>query len=256
MFPLNDDNPTELFPFITLAFIAACAVVWLVVQGAGMSEAALVQSVCELGAIPGEMTGAVRPGTTISLGEGLACRAGGLTWSAALTSMFLHGGWLHLIGNLWFLWIFGNNVEDSMGHSRFIVFYLLTGLVATAAHVLSQPDSPVPTVGASGAISGIMGAYLVLYPRAKVNTLVFLIIILRVIKIPAAVFLGLWFAMQLLSSLTPQAPGGGGVAFWAHIGGFVAGAVLIKLFTNRQLVEAKRAGVVLPRGDIRHGGWV
>ena len=169
--------------------------------------------------------------------------------------MFLHGSWMHLIGNMWFLWIFGNNIEDSMGHLRFLVFYLLTGVLASAAHILSDPTSAIPTVGASGAISGILGAYFLLYPKAKVRTLVFLVIILKVIKLPAFVFLGLWFAMQLLSSLQPQAEGGGGVAFWAHIGGFVAGLLLIKLFENRQLVDAKHSGIVLDPHEIRGRGW-
>ena len=255
MFPLKDDNPTELVPFVTLAIIAVCVWVWVQVQGAGFQESAFLESICTLGAIPAEVTGAVSPGQRLPLGEGAACVAGGTTWGALLTSIFLHGGWLHLLGNLCFLWIFGNNIEDSMGHTRFVVFYLLTGLIASGAHVLSAPASTVPTVGASGAISGIMGAYMVLYPKAKVNTLIFLIIIIRIVKVPAALFLGLWFAIQLVSSFAPQ-EGGGGVAFWAHIGGFVAGAVLVKLFENRQLVGAKRAGVVLPRAEIRHGGWM
>ena len=255
MFPLKDDNPTEMVPYVTLAIIVACVVVWVQVQGAGMSESAFVGSICDLGAIPAEVTGAVTPGQRLPLGQGVSCVAGGYTWAALFTSLFLHGGWLHLIGNMWFLWIFGNNVEDSMGHTRFVIFYLFTGLLATAAHVVSAPDSAIPTVGASGAISGIMGAYMVLYPKAKVDTFIFLLIFVKIIKVPAALFLGLWFVMQLGSSFAPTGAGGG-VAFWAHIGGFVAGAVLIKLFENRQLVTAKKAGVVLPRATIRHSGWM
>ncbi|HZD03777.1 MAG TPA: rhomboid family intramembrane serine protease, partial [Longimicrobiales bacterium] len=162
MFPLRDDNPTELFPVVTLAIIAACTAVWLWIQGGGFDPRTLTDSLCALGAIPAEITGAGGAGAY----RGSPCGPGGLTWPALLTSMFLHGGWMHLIGNMWFLWIFGNNVEDSMGHLRFVVFYLLCGMVAAVAHVISAPASGLPVVGASGAISGVMGAYLVLYPRA------------------------------------------------------------------------------------------
>lgn len=169
--------------------------------------------------------------------------------------MFLHASWLHLIGNLWFLWIFGNNVEDSMGHSRFLAFYLLTGVLAALGHVATDPTSTGPMVGASGAISAIMGAYIVLYPRARVATFVFLFIFIRVVELPAVLFLGLWFAYQLLAGAT-QAGGAGGVAFWAHITGFIAGAVLILIFRNPTLVRAKRAGVRLSGGGSASGGWL
>ncbi len=248
MFPIKDDNPTEIFPLFTLLIIGVCTAVWIMIQGAGMSEPALVGSVCELGAIPAEITGRG--------GLGGQCRFGGLTWSALFTSMFLHGSWMHLIGNMWFLWIFGNNIEDSMGRLRFLLFYVLTGLAAAVAHLISAPASLVPVVGASGAISGIMGAYLVLYPKARVLTLVPLGFILRVWPIPAWVMLGYWFLLQALSAAaTPAQADGGGVAFWAHVGGFVAGVVLVKPFERRELVEAKRAHVRLPRERIQHGGW-
>ena len=248
MLPIKDDNPPEIFPLFTLLILGACVGVWILVQGAGASEAALVGSVCELGAIPAEITGrgAVRG----------ACRLGGLTWGALLTSMFLHGSWMHLIGNMWFLWTFGNNVEDSMGRFRFLAFYLLTGLAAAATHLVSDPTSGIPVVGASGAISGIMGAYLVLYPHARVVTLVPLGFFLHMMRIPAWVMLGYWFLIQALSAAaTPAQAGGGGVAFWAHVGGFVAGLALVKLFDRPDLVQAKRAHVRLPRERIRHGGW-
>jgi len=176
MFPLHDDNPTEIFPVITVLIIGATVGAWWLLQGAGLSRDAMVGSVCSLGAIPAEITGWLAswtggalggPATGIAQGAvdgGSPCSLGGLTWGALFTSIFMHGGWMHLIGNLWFLWIFGNNVEDSMGHLRFVVFYLVTGLVAAMAHVVMNPSSTVPMVGASGAISGIMGAYLVLYP--------------------------------------------------------------------------------------------
>ena len=254
MFPLRDENPTELFPVFTLLLIAVNVAVWFLIQGAGMSMEALEQSVCTYGAIPAEITG--RAGTLPESlrGYGPPCPTGGLTWGAAVTSMFLHGGWMHLIGNMWFLWIFGNNVEDSMGRLRFLLFYLLTGLAATAAHIFTSPGSLIPMVGASGAISGIMGAYLVLYPRVRVYTLFFFFIFIRVIPLPAWIMLVYWFALQLLMGAYTPADGGG-VAFWAHVGGFVAGLVLVKLFENRQLVRAKRAKVKLRPSEIRHHGW-
>jgi membrane associated rhomboid family serine protease len=246
--PLKDDNPTEITPFFTMILIGACVAVWVLIQGAGASEPRLVASVCELGAIPAEITNSPDTG-----GE---CRLGGLTWGALLTSMFLHGSWMHLIGNMWFLWIFGNNIEDSMGHLRFLAFYLLTGLAAAGAHVLTDASSTVPVVGASGAISGIMGAYLVLYPRARVLIPLIFGFFVRMTWLPAWLMLGYWFLVQALSAAaTPADAGGGGVAFMAHIGGFVAGAALVKLFERHELVQAKRAHVKLNKSQIAHGGW-
>jgi membrane associated rhomboid family serine protease len=162
-----------------------------------------------------------------------------------LTSMFLHGGWMHLIGNSLYLWVFGNNVEDSMGRFRFPIFYLLCGLAAAAAHIFVAPTSPVPTVGASGAISGILGAYLVLYPRAHVRMFFYFLIFFRVFLIPAWMVLLWWFATQVLSGLpelmqvNPEVSGG--TAFWAHVGGFVAGVLLVKPFENDALVVERKA---------------
>jgi len=252
LFPLHDENPTEITPIVTIAVVAICSLVWLIVQGANLTEGAMLSSICRFGAIPAEITGQV----SILAAEGQAsdCTPGGLTWQALLTSMFLHGGWMHLIGNMWFLWVFGNNIEDSMGHTRFIAFYLITGLIASLVHVYSDPGSAIPTIGASGAISGIMGAYLVLYPKVRVQVLLILVILIRVFPMPAWVMLGYWFVLQIFSSAM-QPTGGGGVAFGAHIGGFVAGVVLIKMFARPQLVEAKRSGVVLPPSEIPKRGW-
>jgi len=246
MFPLRDDNPTELLPIFTIGIILACVAVWVYIQGGGLSPEALDTSICAFGAIPVEVTG--------QAGGTGPCRQGGLTWQALVTSMFLHGSWMHLLGNLWFLWIFGNNVEDSMGHLRFLAFFLVTGVLAALAHVLLNPMSALPMVGASGAISAIMGAYVVLYPRARVHTLFFFVIFIRVIPLPAWLMLGYWLLIQVVSTASLPSTGGG-VAYGAHIGGFVAGAVLILLFRNRKLVGAKRSGVVLARGDLDRGGW-
>jgi membrane associated rhomboid family serine protease len=249
MFPLKDENPTEIFPFFTLLLIGANVAAWVYIQGAGLEQGALMESVCRYGAVAADLTGEATPAGVTS-----PCPVENIGWPGTLTSMFLHGSWLHLIGNLWFLWIFGNNIEDSMGRFRFLLFYILTGLAAAGAQVVSAPGSPIPMVGASGAISGIMGAYLVLYPRVKVHTLFIIIILIKIIRLPAWVLLGYWFLIQLM--LGTQAPAhGAGVAFWAHVGGFAAGVVLVKPFENRQLVNAKRSKRQLQPHEIRGGGW-
>jgi membrane associated rhomboid family serine protease len=163
--------------------------------------------------------------------------------------MFLHGGWMHLIGNMWFLWIFGNNIEDSMGHVRFVVFYLLCGIAAALLQVAVNPSSVIPMVGASGAISGVMGAYLVLYPRVRVFTMVPLGFFITTVALPAWTMLLYWIAIQVVGGLFGTMAGGegGGVAFWAHVGGFVAGLVLIKLFARREDVAAHRSQHWEPR---------
>jgi membrane associated rhomboid family serine protease len=150
------------------------------------------------------------------------------------TSMFMHGGWMHLIGNMLYLWVFGDNVEDSMGHGRFVVFYLLCGVAAVLAQALPDPSSTIPMVGASGAISGVLGAYLLLYPHARVLVAIPLGFFLHTMRIPAGLVLVLWFGLQLLSNVMAQ-PGQGGVAFRAHIGGFIAGMILIPIFKQRRV---------------------
>jgi membrane associated rhomboid family serine protease len=248
MFPLRDDNPAVLTPFVTVGIIAVNALAWIFIQGMG-SEPALVRSVCSLGFIPGEVLQRIPPGTRVQLGPDVSCVVGGgASWHTALTSMFLHGGWFHLIGNMWFLWVFGNNIEDSMGHLRFVVFYVLSGLAAVAAQTLADPGSAIPMVGASGAISGVMGAYIVLYPTIRVHMLVFLGFFITRIVIPAWVMLGYWFLLQVLGGSVGQiGEEGGGVAFWAHAGGFIAGAILIWVFRNRQLVAQR------DRHEVWHG---
>jgi membrane associated rhomboid family serine protease len=245
MIPISDDNPTLRTPVVTYLLLAAIALVWLFLQGAGFNTEALAASVCNLGMVPGELTGLAQLGFGIPISERHACviDAEPINRLTPLTSMFLHGGWGHIIGNGLFLWVFGNNVEDSMGRGRFLVFYLLCGLVAAGAHVLVDPASPVPTVGASGAISGVLGAYLVLYPRVRVKLLFPIFFLLTFISLPAYVVLIYWFVLQVITGL-PQLMAlrpeiSGGVAVWAHIGGFVAGAVLIKLFENRRYTEQR-----------------
>ena len=247
MFPISDDNPTLRTPIVTYLILGGCVFVWLFFQGAGFNTTALAVSVCNWGMVPGELTGLAPLGFAVPLGEGLACVIDNdvINRLTPISSMFLHGGWGHIIGNCLFLWVFGNNVEDSMGRFRFVIFYVLCGLVAAGAHVLIDPGSPVPTVGASGAISGVLGAYLVLYPRVRVKLLFPIFIILTFISLPAWVVLIYWFVLQVITGL-PQLMAlrpeiSGGVAVWAHIGGFVAGVVLIKLFENRRYTSERTA---------------
>jgi membrane associated rhomboid family serine protease len=247
MFPYRDENETQRLAIVTGSIIALNVFAWLFVQGAG-SSTALARSVCELGLIAGELTGALPPGTQFPMGEGLACATDpGRQVSHVLTHMFLHGSWMHLLGNMWFLWLFGNNIEDSMGHLRFLAFYLLCGFAAAAAQILTNPSSPIPMVGASGAISGVMGAYLVLYPTVRVYTLVPLGFFITSMALPAWVMLGYWFLIQFVSGLVDVGGEGGGVAFWAHVGGFVAGLVLVKLFARSDYVAEHQAHHWRPR---------
>jgi membrane associated rhomboid family serine protease len=241
MFPYHDENETQRTPYVTYALIAVNALVWLFVQGAG-TTLALARSVCELGLIPGELTGMVPPGTPFPMGEGLVCLTDpGRQIGNVFTSMFLHGSWMHMLGNMWFLYIFGNNIEDSMGHGRFVVFYLACGVAAALLQVFVGPDSAIPMVGASGAISGVMGAYLVLYPRVRVYAFVPIGLIPISVALPAWTMLLYWAALQFLGGLFRlAAERQGGVAFWAHIGGFVAGLVLIKLMARPDDVRAHR----------------
>ena len=246
MLPISDDNPTLHTPWMTYVLLVVTLGAWVLLQGAGLSEYRLAASVCNLGMVPAELTGGRAPGFQVPLGQGLACVVDteSINWFTPLISMFLHGSWGHILGNLWFFWVFGNNIEDSMGPLRFLVFYLLCGLLAAATHVLTHSTSPVPTVGASGAISGVLGAYLVLYPHARVNILFWIVVFIRVIPVPAWMALLWWFGWQVISglpALSPMRPDvSGGVAFWAHVGGFVAGMLLVKLFENPVLVAKRR----------------
>ncbi len=236
MFPIRDDNPTFLTPYVTYGIIGVNAIVWVLVQGMG-ADPMLSRSVCELGLIPGALLGTVPAGTEFQIsGTGYCVIGDASVWYTPLTSMFMHGGWLHVIGNMWFMWVFGDNVEDSMGHVRFVVFYLLCGLAAAAVQMATNPDSAVPMVGASGAIGGVMGAYILLYPRVNVHMLIFFGFFITRFAVPAIWMLGYWFLIQVISGLGALGGRGGGVAFWAHIGGFVGGALLILVFRNPELL--------------------
>ena len=243
MFPYKDENPTVLPPVVTVAIIALNVIAWAVVQGLG-TAGPLVRSVCELGLVPGELLQTVAPGTGTALGPDLICVVDPQpNYFTLVSSMFLHGGWFHLIGNMMFLWVFGNNIEDAMGHVKFALFYLVSGLAAAGAQMAVNPDSTIPMVGASGAVSGVLGAYLVLYPRARIYTFVVLGFFMSTVQLPAYVMLGYWIVLQVLGGL-PALAGmeKGGVAFFAHIGGFVAGLVLVKLLETREHREREGLG--------------
>ena len=248
MFPLKDDIPTRRFPILTVAIIAINVVMFFVFQEAFFgSQEVFDLRVVEYGAIPYEISHPGDQCLQISATE-LGCTSddAGLapTWLTVLTSMFMHGGLLHLGGNMLFLWIFGNNIEDSMGRVRFIAFYLLGGIAAVLAQTAIDPDAAVPTIGASGAVAAVLGAYALLYPRARVVTLIFIIVFFTIIELPALLVLGAWFLLQALngaSELSTPVGEGGGVAYFAHIGGFVFGLAAIKLFANREHEDYERA---------------
>ncbi|MDO8737254.1 MAG: rhomboid family intramembrane serine protease [Thermoleophilia bacterium] len=216
MLPFKDNIPTERFPLITVIFIAINIAVFLyelTLDASGQLDAFLT----EYGMTPYEIT------------NGVSLVPRGLpVYITLITSMFLHGGWLHLGGNMLYLWIFGNNVEDSMGRFRFVIFYLGCGLLAGLAQIAIDPASDIPNVGASGAIAGVLGGYLLLYPRARVTTLVFLIVFITVVQLPAIFVLLFWFLFQLFYGLSNLGSSTGGVAYFAHIGGFIAGLLAIK----------------------------
>lgn len=236
MFPIRDDNPAVLTPYVTYAIVILNTLVWVFVQGLGASPQ-LSASICQFGLIPAELLQNLPDQARIALGPETYCVPGDSpNWLTPLTSMFMHGGWLHIIGNMWFMWIFGDNVEDSMGHFRFALFYILCGLAASALQVISAPESAIPMVGASGAIGGVMGAYILLFPRVRVHLLLILGFFVTTVAVPAVLMLGYWFALQLISGVATIGSDEGGVAFWAHIGGFVAGAGLALIFKDNKLL--------------------
>jgi len=244
MIPLKDNIPTDRFPLVTVALILANIAVYILLtrHGGSLTSGPDTHEVVKYGAIPFAIT---HPGWHCGVtpdGTALRCLHAGLpgalpTWQTVFTAMFMHASILHIAGNMLFLWIFGNNVEDSMGRARFIIFYLGGGLAATALQVAVQPNSVAPTIGASGAIAAVLGGYILLYPRARVLTVVFIILFFTVIELPAVFMLGIWFLQQAVfgaAGLTNPAGGGGGVAYFAHIGGFAFGLTLVRLFASRR----------------------
>ena len=220
MIPLKDDNPIRSTPFVNYGLLASCIAVFIWQVSLGPQAQAAIYA---YGLIPDVLLGdATLPAELRQVPA----------WLTVFTSMFMHGGWMHLLGNMLYLWIFADNVEDRFGHGRFLAFYLLCGIGAALAQALPDPDSQIPMVGASGAISGVLGAYLLMHPRAHVLVLIPLGFFTQLVRLPAMLVLGLWFAMQLVSEMFAQE--GAGVAFRAHIGGFVAGMLLQPLFRRRR----------------------
>ena len=244
MFPLKDNIPTDRAAIVTIALIAINIIVYFVLQKGGIFSGPDDAIVVDYGAIPYEFT---HPGMECAIaGQEIVCEGQeGVSgdapaqppfWITAFSSMFMHGSILHLGGNMLFLWIFGNNVEDSMGRARYIAFYLLGGLAAIGAQILVDTDAAIPTIGASGAVAAVLGGYLLLYPRARVVTLIFIIFFFTIIELPALLILGFWFVQQIafgFYGVANPTGGGGGVAYFAHIGGFAFGLLAIKLFASR-----------------------
>ncbi len=217
MIPLKDNTPTSSFPFITILIIIVNTTIFFFQTSLGPFAGELF--VFKTGAIPYEIVRLTDIGPKALLAPPFTL----------LTAIFVHGSFFHLAGNMLYLWIFGNNIEDSIGHVRFGLFYILAGILASLFHILTNVDSTVPMVGASGAIAGILGAYFVLHPRSEILTLIFFFFFIHIVRIPAIIFLGLWFAFQLFSSHS-----GGGVAWYAHIGGFITGVVMIFFFRKKR----------------------
>jgi len=240
MFPYKDENPTERPAVVTVAIIIANILAFILVQGAG-AQGLLARSVCELGLTPGELLRTAPVGSGVQLAPGFSCLVGPTPhYGTILTSMFMHGGWFHLAGNMWFLWVFGNNIEDAMGHVKFVFFYLICGTAAAATQTFLSPHSVVPMVGASGAISGVLGAYILLYPRVRVHTLIILPIYITTVALPAYVMLGYWALLQLVGGLGSLSEiETGGVAFFAHVGGFLAGLILIRVFVSEDVLRRR-----------------
>jgi membrane associated rhomboid family serine protease len=235
-FPLRDLNPTERFPVVTVGLIALNVLVFLYELALGSRLGAFIAA---YGVVPYEITHfadlvGTDPETSIVHFPGPP-----IPQLTLFSSMFIHGGLLHIIGNMLYLWIFGNNIEDILGPVKFLLFYLVCGLAAAFAQIIPNPNSTVPMVGASGAVAGVLGAYLIAYPHARVLTLVFLFIFIRVMMIPAGVLLAFWFIIQAFSGVASLGVKGGGVAWFAHIGGFIAGVVLIRLMAAQQLARRR-----------------
>jgi membrane associated rhomboid family serine protease len=245
VFPLKDNIPTDRLAIVTIALIVLNVIVYFLLQKGGIFSGPDDGIVVDWGAIPYEFTNGGKQ--CAIAGQAIACEGmAGVegtapdqpaTWVTAFSSMFMHGSLLHLGGNMLFLWIFGNNVEDSMGPVKFVIFYLLGGLAAIAAQIAIEPNAAVPTIGASGAVAAVLGGYILLYPRARVVTIIFIVFFFTILELPALLILGFWFVQQLafgFYGVANPTGGGGGVAYFAHIGGFVFGLLAIKLFASRQ----------------------
>lgn len=228
-FPIYDHNPVDRVPVVTYVIIGLNVAVWLFAQGAGIVPALYDRTLCHFALVSGDLLGLIPFGSWTSLESGAVCVFDGKpNFFTLITHMFMHGGWLHIIGNMWYLWIFGDNIENALGRIRFVIFYLLCGIVAAGAQMATDFDSVRPMIGASGAVCGVLGAYILLHPRSRIKVLLFFFI---VIEIPAVIVLGLYFAIQVYFGLFSTDLG---VAYWAHIGGFVVGLALVNLMKKKE----------------------
>lgn len=230
MIPIRDDVPSRTYPVVTIGLIVTNVIIFL--MEISMGSSGLQRFAYDHGLIPVYVT-AFAQGVDVSAGQ---------AFFPFLSSIFLHGGWLHLIGNMWFLWIFGDNVEDRLGHTRFLVFFIVCGVVGNLAHYAFNSMSQVPAIGASGAVAGVLGVYLISYPGARILTLIPLFLLWPLIELPALVFVGFWFILQFLNGIGSAviSTATGGVAWWAHIGGFIAGILIFRLFRPRPKVSYRR----------------
>jgi membrane associated rhomboid family serine protease len=252
MLPLRDNIPTARTPYVTYGLIVANVLVYFFWQKGGITlgDPSSPHYICQLqewAAIPFEVT---HPGDQVQIAQGCPSPPDAPTYLTIFTAMFMHGGLLHLGGNMLFLWIFGNNVEDAMGPVKFLIFYLLAGVAALALQVVIDPSSQVPTLGASGAIAGVLGGYLLLFPRARVVTVIFIVFFFTILELPALLVLGFWFLQQALFGyfdLAQPSGEGGGVAYFAHIGGFVFGLAAVRLLSSRKRVDSQKSRMGLPR---------
>ncbi|MFH1516131.1 MAG: rhomboid family intramembrane serine protease [bacterium] len=253
--PLRDDNPSYSFPFVTMILIVVNVFIYLASGLTGATE--FVRNLYTFGFIPAELfhgevvTQIPSEYLKLIMAEGDSIPKLGTmpAFLTIFTGMFMHGSFFHLLGNMWFLWLFGDNIEDRMGALKFFLFYILTGFIAAIAHGLTATNSIVPAIGASGAISGVIGAYIILFPNAKIHTLFFYFLI-TTIRIPAYIFLGFWFIGQVLSGFYSLGVQGAGIAFFAHIGGFIAGVILVKLFAKRNVIQLR-----MPREQFYIDSW-
>ncbi len=249
MIPLRDNIPPRTVPFVNYAFIAICAVVFFfqlaedpegpsLVERYGMIPVRVLHPEDQV-MIPDVVVQQTQRGAEQVIIKRPAAEAAVPVWLTLLTCVFLHGGWMHFGGNMWFLFIFGDNVEDRYGHAGYLIFYILSGVAASATHLLAGPNSPIPTIGASGAIAGVMGSYFILYPKARVQALIPLGYIMQIMVVPAYIFLGIWFAIQFFQGAASSVGSGesGGVAWWAHIGGFVVGIGLTFLLKQMRILK-------------------
>jgi membrane associated rhomboid family serine protease len=250
--PYHDEIESQRAAVITIGLIGVNALVWIVWQSAGI-QPALSDSLCRLGLIPAEVTGYTGPGAAVPIGASAAClRSARWPGLSLLTWMFAHSSWAHLIGNMWFLWLFGNTLEDSMTRARFLIFYLICGVTAAATQIIASPASIAPLVGASGAISGVMGAYFVMFPRVRMFTVVPFGFTMRSVALPVWTIFAYWIAIQIVTAaLSRGRVDTGGVAVWAHVGGLIGGVTTVWAFRRRHALSGRRE----QRWHPRQIGW-